>query len=63
MTMANPVAPLRIIVVRIALGTFLAAFSISSDIYMGQSLLLDSSESLTCTAASAPSCSYQCISL
>ena len=31
-TMAKPVAPLRIMVVSIALGTFRAAFSISSDI-------------------------------
>ena len=30
--MANPVAPLSIIVVKIAQGTFTSAFSISSDI-------------------------------
>ena len=31
-TIAKPVAPLRIMVLKIALGTFKAAFSISSDI-------------------------------
>ncbi len=54
-TMANPVAPLSIMVVRIARGTFNAAFSISSDIYgyvSEESAWREGKQ--TCTAASAP---------
>lgn len=56
-TMANPVAPFRIIVLNIALGTFIAAFSISSDIWLasakninpGQKSYMNSSVCTCCT--------------